>query len=47
LRRAVRDLRRNLESQHILWIDGKHLPQEISLTERGASLLEVTGSPQL
>jgi hypothetical protein len=47
LRRAVRDLRRNLESQHILWIDGKHLPQEISLTERGASLLEVTGSPKL
>ncbi|HEU5251548.1 MAG TPA: hypothetical protein VFW15_16305 [Thermoanaerobaculia bacterium] len=44
LRKAVRDLKRNLESQYILWIDGKHLPQEISLTEKAAALLELAGS---
>ncbi len=44
LRKAVRDLKRNLEGQHILWIDGKHLPQEISLTEKASALLELEGS---
>jgi hypothetical protein len=41
LGKAVRDLRSALKEQHVLWIDGKHLPQEISLTEKGHALFEL------
>jgi hypothetical protein len=41
LGKAVRDLKSALKEQHILWIDGKHLPQEISLTEKGHALFEM------
>jgi hypothetical protein len=36
LREAVRILKKNLKDQQILWFDGKHLPQAISLTGKGA-----------
>lgn len=40
LREAVRILKKNLKDQQILWIDGKHLPQAISLTGKGAILFD-------
>jgi hypothetical protein len=43
LREAVRILKKNLKDQRILWFDGKHLPQAISLTGRGATLFDASG----
>jgi hypothetical protein len=41
LSKAVRDLRNSLEEQRVLWIHGKHLPQEISLTSKGNAFLQL------
>lgn len=40
LETAVKELRRSLDRQRIVWVDGVHLPQQIALTElaRGVSL---------
>ena len=38
LRKAFRALEENLESQRIVWIDGKHLPQEIVLSEKAVGI---------
>lgn len=43
-RKAARALRENLAAQRIVWIEGKHLPQEIRLTGKGAAFLELAGS---
>lgn len=32
LKAAISDLRRQLEAQHILWIDGHHLPQQMEIS---------------
>lgn len=45
LRNAVRDLKKNLKGQRVLWVAGKHLPQEISLTGAASAFLELTGAP--
>lgn len=41
LRKAVSRLRKDLETQQVVWLAGRHLPQEIALTERarGVALL--------
>lgn len=41
LERAVRRLRRELENQAVVWVEGRHLPQEIELSPqaRGLALL--------
>lgn len=39
LRKAFRALRKDLESQRVVWIEGKHLPQEVELTDRGRAIL--------
>lgn len=38
LDRALRRLRRHLEDQRILWVDGRHLPQRIEPTPRARKL---------
>ena len=35
---AVRLLKEDLEQQWIVWVEGRHLPQEIELTERAAGI---------
>jgi hypothetical protein len=40
--RAYGELQRVLDSQFLVWIEGRHLPQEVSLAE-GATQLRVTG----
>jgi hypothetical protein len=39
--RAVNDLTRRLERQRIVWVPGRHLPQDIVLTDRVQSLERV------
>ena len=43
LREAARILKKNLKGQRVLWFDGKHLPQAISLTGKGAALFDGVG----
>jgi hypothetical protein len=43
LRDAVRELKKSLKAQHVLWVDGKYLPQEISVAAKWASLVQLTG----
>jgi hypothetical protein len=43
LNRAVRDLRRSLKRQFIVWIEGDHMPQELQLTEEARSDLRFAG----
>ncbi len=38
LRRAIRRLRRTLEAQRIVWLDGSHLPQAIELAPRARGI---------
>lgn len=40
LERASKALRRDLERQRILWVEGVHLPRSIELTERARGILE-------
>ena len=44
LQRAYLDLRDNLDSQQILLVDGRILPQSIALSPAAASTLELAGS---
>lgn len=41
LRKAVTRLKKDLEAQEVVWIEGRHLPQEIAMTDlaRGIELL--------
>lgn len=41
LRKAFRALKKDLESQRVAWIEGKHLPQQVALTGKGRLLLEL------
>lgn len=43
LNRAVRDLRRSLKRQFIVWIEGDHMPQELRLTDEARSDLRFAG----
>jgi hypothetical protein len=44
LNKAVRDLRRSLKRQFIVWIEGDHMPQELELTEEARSDLRFAGA---
>ncbi len=44
LQRAYAALRDNLDSQRILLVDGRLLPQSIALSPAAASTLELAGS---
>ena len=39
LRKAFRTLKKDVESQRVVWIEGKHLPQQVELTDRGRAIL--------
>jgi hypothetical protein len=41
LRKAFRALKKDLASQRVAWIEGKHLPQQVALTDKGRLLLEL------
>lgn len=41
LRKAFGALKKDLESQRIAWIEGRHLPQEVALTEKGKSFFDL------
>ncbi len=41
LKRAVRELQAGLDRQRMIWLEGRHLPAEISLPERRAGVLPV------
>lgn len=43
LRQAVAEVRASLERQHIVWLDGRHLPQSIELSPQ-ATGIRLTGS---
>lgn len=38
LRRAVEELSESLERQRIVWVEGRHLPQEVGLSDAGGDL---------
>jgi hypothetical protein len=44
LRSAVARLQRDLAGQHIVWVDGLHLPQSIALAPGGPAGLEIAGA---
>lgn len=41
LRKALRALKKEIESQRVAWFEGEHLPHEIALTEQGKALFEL------
>ncbi|HYX23218.1 MAG TPA: hypothetical protein VFC23_03625 [Thermoanaerobaculia bacterium] len=45
LSRAVARLRTELAAQHIVWLDGRHLPQSIALTPAAARGVELPTAP--
>jgi len=38
LRRAVSKLKKDLETQHVVWLEGRHLPREITLSEKAEGI---------
>lgn len=42
--KAIQKLRRTLEHQHVAWVEGRHLPRSITLSERAADVRLREGS---
>jgi len=47
MRKAFNHLEDELKSQHIVWIDGLHLPQSIELSPEAAAVVELVGPAPL
>jgi len=45
LAKAIKRLDKSLEAQFVVWIDGDHLPGEVSLNDAGRSTVRFAGAP--